>query len=288
MYKWQLEINNLAIDDTKDFRDSIRWKGMATVEYEFDNETVIVTGGSSGIGRAIAMAFGQAGATVIVADVQKEPRAPDTAPTHEAIVDQGGRAEYIVTDVSDAADVESVIEAASEFGGLDVMVNNAGVAERRNILDVTAETLDRLHGVNVRGVMLGCTLAARDMIKRETSGVILNTSSVNSELVSPNHIEYDATKGAVRMITRTAAYQLAEHDIRVNAVAPGLIPTHLSEGGPEGAKAALEQSRLPKEVPIDRPGEPSEIASGALFLCSDAASYVTGEQLYIDGGYQIV
>lgn len=281
-------IDYLATFLPKNIRDSLRWNGMASVEYDFDNETVIVTGGSSGIGRAIARAFGQAGATVIVADVQKEPRAPDAAPTHEAIVDQGGRAEFIATDVSDGADIESVIEAASEFGGLDVMVNNAGIAERRDILNVTPETMDRLHGVNVRGVMLGCTLAARDIIERETSGVILNTSSVNSELISPNHIEYDATKGAVRMITRTAAYQLAEHGIRVNAVAPGLIPTHLSEGGPEGAKAALDQDRLPKEIPIDRPGEPSEIASGALFLCSDAASYVTGEQLYIDGGYQIV
>jgi NAD(P)-dependent dehydrogenase (short-subunit alcohol dehydrogenase family) len=261
---------------------------MATVECDFHDETVIVTGGSSGIGRAIAMAFGRAGATVIVADVRKEPRAPDAAPPHEAIVDRGGTAEYVATDVSDVDDIESVIEAAGEFGGVDVMVNNAGIAERRGILDVTPETLDRLHGVNVRGVMFGCTLAASDMIEREAPGVILNTSSVNSQLISPSHIEYDATKGAVRMITRTAAYQLAEHGIRVNAVAPGLVPTYLSEGGPEGAKAALEQNRLPKEIPMDRPGNPPEIASGALFLCSDAASYITGEQLHIDGGYQIV
>lgn len=261
---------------------------MASVEYDFDDETVIVTGSSSGIGRAIAREFGRADAAVIVADIREEPRAPETAPTHEAIRDQGGTAEFVETDVSDVDDIKSVIEAAREFGGLDIMVNNAGIAERRNILDVTPETLDRLHGVNVHGVLLGCTLAARDMVERDSPGIILNTSSVNSEFISPNHIEYDATKGAVRMITRTAAYQLADQDIRVNAIAPGLVPTHLSEGGPEGAKAALEQDRLPKEIALDRPGEPSEIATGALFLCSEAASYITGEQLHIDGGYQIV
>jgi NAD(P)-dependent dehydrogenase (short-subunit alcohol dehydrogenase family) len=273
---------------TKDFRGSLRGDGMACVEYDFDDETVIVTGGSSGIGRAIAMAFGRAGAAVIVADIREAPRVPDSVPTHEAIIDRGGTAEYAATDVSDGDDIESVIEAAHRFGGVDVMVNNAAIAERRDILDVTPETLDRLHGVNVHGVLLGCTLAAQDMIERDAPGVILNTSSVNSEFISPNHIEYDATKGAVKMITRTAAYQLAEHGIQVNAVAPGLIPTHLSESGPEAAKAALEQDEFPKEIALDRPGEPSEIASGALFLCSDAASYITGEQLHIDGGYQIV
>lgn len=261
---------------------------MASIEYDFEGETVIVTGGSSGIGRAIAMAFGRTGAAVIVADVREDPKEPDAAPTHEAIIQQGGTAEYVETDVSDATDIESVIEAARQFGGIDIMVNNAAILGPRDILEVTTETLDRLHGVNVHGVLLGCKLAAKDMIERKKPGVILNTSSVSSELSSPNHIEYDATKGAVRMITRTAAYQLADHGIRVNAIAPGLIPTYLSKGGPEAAKAALEDDHLPKEIAMDRPGTPTEVGNGALFLCSDAASYVTGEQLHIDGGYQIV
>jgi NAD(P)-dependent dehydrogenase (short-subunit alcohol dehydrogenase family) len=109
--------------------------------------------------------------------------------------------------------------------------------------------------------MLGCTLAAQDMIERDASGVILNTSSVNSEFISPNHIEYDATKGAVKMITRTAAYQLAEHGVQVNAVAPGLIPTHLSESGPEAAKAALEQTNSRRRshwiAPVSRRKSPA-------------------------------
>lgn len=260
---------------------------MTQSTFDFSDETVIVTGGSSGIGRAIALGFGEADATVLVADARLEPREPDAAPTHEAIREAGGDAAFVETDVSDPDQVASVVEAAREYGGVDVMVNNAGIVERGTILDVSPESYERVMGVNAGGVFYGCKYAAQDMVEREESGAIVNTASINAQIALPDHPHYDASKGAVLMITRSSAYQLAAHDIRVNAIAPGFVPTHLSEGGPEAAREAITGGGIPKSVPMGRGGEPSEIADAAMFLSSDAASYVTGELLHVDGGYTI-
>ncbi|MFB6251968.1 MAG: SDR family NAD(P)-dependent oxidoreductase [Halobellus sp.] len=257
---------------------------MARVNYDFTNETVVVTGGSSGIGRELSLQFGDAGATVLVADVQRG-QDDHTTPTHELIQDRGGNASFVHTDVADSAEIESVIEAAREYGGLDVMVNNAGIIERGPLFDVTAETIDRVHAVNVRGVLLGCKYAAADMLDRGEPGVILNTASINSTMADYELPEYTASKGAVLMITRTAALELASEGIRVNAIAPGFIPTQMSEGGPEAAKQAIQEGDTVKPIPMDRGGDPAEVAAGGLFLCTDAGSYVTGEVLHIDGGY---
>lgn len=257
---------------------------MADVKYDFTDETVIVTGGSSGIGRELALQFGAAGATVIVADIQ-EGRDDGGTPTHEIITDQGGTASFVRTDISDSAEVASVVEAARDYGGVDVMVNNAGIMRRGPLSDITEESIDQVHGVNVRGVLLGCKHAAADMRNREDPGVILNTASINSTMADYDLPEYNASKGAVLMITRSAALELADYDIRVNAIAPGFIPTQMSEGGPEVAEQAIQEGNTIKPIPMDRGGDPAEVASGALFLCTDAASYVTGEILHIDGGY---
>ena len=261
---------------------------MADVEYDFSDETVIVTGGTSGIGRRLSLRFGLAGATVLIADFEAEPAGADRPPTHEVIENRGGTASFVRTDVSDATDVASVVKAAREYGGVDVMVNNAGIIERGPLLDVTAASLDRVHAVNVRGVLLGCKHAAADMLDRDDAGVILNTASINSTMADYDIPEYNASKGAVLMITRTAALELAAEDIRVNAIAPGFIPTRMSEGGPEAIERAIQEGDTLKPIPMGRGGDPSEVASGALFLCTDAASYVTGELLHIDGGYHVV
>ena len=259
--------------------------GMADASYDFGGETVVVTGGSSGIGREMALRFGAAGATVLVADVDETPRGGDAPPTHEAITDDGGTASFVPTDVSESAQVASVVEAARECGGVDVMVNNAGIVERGPLCDVTENSIDRVHAVNVRGVLLGCKHAAADMRERDDPGVILNTASINSTMADYDLPEYNASKGAVRMITRTAALELADYGIRVNAVAPGFVPTQLSDGGPDEARQAIAAGDTVKPIPMDRGGDPGEVASGALFLCTDAASYVTGEVLHVDGGY---
>jgi len=257
---------------------------MGDATFDFEDETVIVTGGSSGIGRAIATAFGEAGATVIVADLREEPKDVDAdLPTHEAIEDAGGRAEFVRTDVSDPDAVRSVVRAAREFGGVDVMVNNAGIFGGGSILETDPDTLDDLLGVNVRGVFVGCRAAAADMLERDDPGAIVNTASISSNLAQHGQVAYDTSKGAVRMITRGAALELADRGVRVNAVAPGQIATEISEGWTEEA----EEGEFLKPVPQGRAGEPEDVAGAVLFLASDAAGYTTGELVHVDGGWQV-
>lgn len=259
---------------------------MGRVSYDFDGETVIVTGGSSGIGRAIALAFGGAGARVINADITPEPKDIDAErPTHERIEEEGGTAEYAETDVSEPDALRAVVAAARDHGGVDVMVNNAGWFTRGGMLSVDAAAFDRIHGINTSGVFFGCKTAAEDMIDRGDGGVVINTASISATHAQPDQIPYDSTKGAIRMITRGAALELADHGIRVNAVAPGHIATEFGAGA-ERKEAAVAAGDLLKPIPLDRPGYPEDIAPTVLFLASEQADYVTGEMVYVDGGWQ--
>jgi len=257
---------------------------MGQTTFDFTDETVIVTGGSSGIGRAIATAFGEAGATVVVADLREDPKDVGAdVPTHEAIADAGGRAEFVQTDVSSPDEVQSLVEAAREFGGVDVMVNNAGIFGGGSIRETDPTELDRLLGVNVRGVFVGCQAAANDMLDRDDPGAIVNTASISSNLAQHGQVAYDTSKGAVRMITRGAALELAGDGIRVNGIAPGQIATEIDEGWTEEAR----EGDFLKPVPQGRAGRPEDLAGAALFLASEQASYVTGELVHVDGGWQI-
>jgi len=261
---------------------------MAALSFDFADETVIVTGGSSGIGRATALAFAEAGATVIVADVREEPKDVDAAvPTHEAIEDAGGTAEYVDTDVADPDAVASVVLAARDYGGVDVMVNNAGLYRGGSILDLDPDDLDAMHAVNVRGVLVGTQAAARDMRERDDPGRIVNTASISSSSAQYDQVGYDATKGAVRMITRTAALELAGTSVRVNAVAPGQIATEFLEGWTEEAREAVDAGGYLKEIPMERAGTPADVAPAVCYLASDAAGYTTGDLLHVDGGWHV-
>ena len=259
---------------------------MGTLNPQFTDETVIVTGGASGIGREVARRFGDAGATVLVADVREEPK-DGGAPTHESIEDSGGTAEFVKTDVSDRDDIAAVVEAAHEHGGVDVMVNNAGVFIGGSILDLEPEEFERIHNVNAKGIYFGTQVAANDMIGRSEPGSIINTASISSHYAQFEQVQYDATKGAVRMITRGAALELAEHDIRVNAVAPGQIATEFDEGWSEVAAEKAANDELVKRVPLERAGTPEDVAPAYLYLASDEAGYVTGELAFVDGGWQV-
>ena len=258
---------------------------MGTITGDFTDETVIVTGASSGIGRAVALAFGEAGATVVNADVRAEPKDRDAErPTHEAIREAGGESEYVETDVSNPDEIESVVEAAHEFGGVDVMVNNAGVHVSRLFREVSPEDLEKVHRVNTVGTFFGTQAAANDMIERGEPGAIVNTASSTSTMPDWEHAHYAATKGAIRMITRSAALELAQYDIRVNSVAPGPVATEITEGWSERAEEAVGGDG---RSPPTRAGRPADLAGAYLYLASEGADYVTGEQVWVDGGSRI-
>lgn len=274
---------------------------MGSVHYDFTGETVIVTGGSSGIGRAIAIEFGNAEATVIVADQQEAPKDPDAElATHEAIEDSGGNAEFVECDVSEPAEIESVVEAAREYGGVDghgpsargtsspgvdVMINNAGVFIGGSFTDYDPEDLDTGYEINVRGMFVGTQAAANDMIDRDVEGAIVNTASISSNLAQHGQVAYDTTKGALRMLTRGAALELASEGIRVNATAPGQIATEFTEDGTESTQERAGDDGFLKPIPMGRAGFPDDVAGATLFLASDRAGYTTGELLHVDGGW---
>ena len=259
---------------------------MGSISFDFSDETVVVTGGSSGIGRAIALAFGEAGATVLNADIRAEPKDQDAElPTHERVNDFAGVGVYVETDVSDPSAVENVVVEAREYGGVDVMVNNAGWFTRGSLESVMSDTFERILGINAGGVFFGCQAAVTDMRERGNGGVIVNTASISSTHAQAEQIPYDTTKGAIKMITQGAALEAADDDIRVNAVAPGHIATEFGAGAKQ-KEESVAKGDLVKPIPLGRPGYPDDIAPAVLYLASDAAAYVTGELLYIDGGWQ--
>jgi NAD(P)-dependent dehydrogenase (short-subunit alcohol dehydrogenase family) len=262
---------------------------MGTATYDFDGETVVVTGASSGIGRETALRFGAAGATVLNADIREQPkdRSADR-PTHERIRDEGGVAEFVATDVTDRDALATAVAAAREYGGVDVMVNNAGLYIGGPMLETTPDDFERIHAVNAGGVFFGTQVAAADMIERGVDGAIVNTASISSAVAQFDQVQYDSTKGAIRMITRGSALELAEYGIRVNAVAPGQVATEFLEGWTDEAIEGAKSGELLKPVPLGRAGHPDDIASAVLFLACEEASYVTGELLYVDGGWQII
>jgi len=259
---------------------------MGSTQFDFEDETVIVTGGSSGIGRAIALRFGEADANVIVADIREEPKDLDAdVPTHEVVRELGGEGKYVETDVSDPDEVEAVVEAAREFGGVDVMVNNAGLYIESGFTELSPEDFRKIHDVNVGGVFFGTQAAAKDMMERGEPGAIVNTASISSNFAQHGQVHYDSTKGAVRMITRGAALELASEGIRVNAVAPGQIATEFVEGLTEEMQENAAENGFLKPIPLGREGYPADIAPAALYLASEDAGYTTGELVHVDGGW---
>jgi NAD(P)-dependent dehydrogenase (short-subunit alcohol dehydrogenase family) len=259
---------------------------MGTLDPDFEGETVVITGATSGIGRGTALQFADAGATVVIGDVEREPKLGGT-PTAAAIREAGGEATFVETDVTDRDAVENLVETAREYGGVDAMINNAGIYRDGHVTELTEADLAAVLSVNVEGVFNGVQRAAIDMLERDEPGVILNTASISSAFAQHGQTAYDASKGAVAMITRTAALELAEAGIRVNAVAPGQIATEFTEGLSERQRELARTGGHLKPVPLRRAGEPEDVAGAYLFLASDAAGYVTGELLFVDGGWQV-
>jgi glucose 1-dehydrogenase len=247
--------------------------------------TAIITGAASGIGRAIAMTFAREGAAVVIADVATVPR-EGGVPTHEAITADGGTAVHVPTDVSRWVDVDRVVgETVRRYGRLDVMVNNAAISVGKPLLDTGEEEWERVLAVNLKGVFFGCKRAVQQMLTQaprdETRGRIVNISSQHGMIGAPEDIAYGVSKSGVVYITRQIAADYAKEGIVCNAVAPGKILT--GKTGRAVEPRWLEYSRL--RTPMPRLGRPMDVAGAALFLASDEATYITGINLLVDGGW---
>ncbi len=250
-----------------------------------ENRTAVVTGAASGIGKAIALRFASEGASVVVADLSETQREGGEK-TVAAIRQAGGSAEFVACDVTRNEDLESAVErAVAQTGRLDIMVNNAAIGTDLPLHATSEEDWDRVMAVNAKGVFLGCRAAVRRMLgqepRDEVRGRIVNISSQHGMIRAPHDFAYGVGKATVVYMTRQIAGDYAEHGIVCNAVAPGKILT--GKTGRAIAPEMLEYSHA--RTPWPRLGRPSDVASAVLFLASDEATYITGENLLVDGGW---
>jgi NAD(P)-dependent dehydrogenase (short-subunit alcohol dehydrogenase family) len=247
----------------------------------FENKVALITGAGSGLGLATAKAFAESGAAVVLADWNEQ----SARTAADELIAQGLKALAVACDVSDDAQVEAMIEkAVATFGRLDAAFNNAGV---QNVLAETADTTrndyDRVMDINLRGIW-NCMKFELQQMRKQGSGAVVNCSSLGGLVGGAERGIYHASKHGVLGFTKSAALEYAARGIRVNAVCPGLIWTPMvdqmvAEGQGEAMKA------MEKSVPMGRVGRPEEIATAVLWLCSEAASYVTGQSISVDGGY---
>ena len=244
-----------------------------------ENKVAIITGGDTGIGEAITTCFAKEGARVVI-DYRGD-RAPATQLVNE-IENFGGEAHAVDADVTIPGDVDRLIEeAVSRFGGVDIIVNTAGVEEQHPFLEMPLESWNKVISVNLTGPWLCSQAAAKQMVRQKRGGRIINISSVHEELTMPTNAPYCASKGGLRMLMRTIAVELAPYGITVNDVCPGAVDTPMDERlkhEPRKYQALLD------EIPLHRMAKPAEIASLCAYLASDDGAYITGSSYIVDGG----
>ena len=251
---------------------------MNDIRFDFAGRVAIVTGAANGIGAACARLLANSGARVALWDVDL---AAATTVAGELSPD-GSTARAFRCDVSRKAEVDAALTATvGAFQRVDCLVNNAGVFRSADFLDITEADWDAVLDVNLKGAFLVGQAAAREMVKAG-GGAVVNMSSVNGVMAIPSIASYNASKGGIDQLTRVMALALAPQRIRVNAVGPGTIATELARKAVLGSAEA--EKRIMSRTPMQRLGEPEEVASVVAFLLSDAAAYVTGEIVYIDGG----
>src|SRR5215469_975491 len=254
---------------------------------DLTNQVALVTGAGQGIGKAAADALAEAGAHVVVADIDRVK----AAAAAEAIMAGQRRAAAVQADVGDVREIDRMVEEAlATFGQIDILVNNAGVTRRADIMDLTEADWDRIHRVNAKGVFFCLQRVAREMIPRR-SGRIINIASIAGKgYEGTSNAAYAASKGAVIALTKTAAQQLGKHNINVNSVCPGVTRTALSEANlqvraqQEGVSVDEMDRRRAEVIPLKRANDPEDIAAMVVFLASPGARNITGQSFNVDGG----
>ena len=244
-------------------------------------KTAVITGAASGNGREIARKFAEHGANVVIGDLRRKPREGGT-PTDKLIeTETASNALYQECDVSDPSDLEDLVASAEEYGGVDVMVNNAGILRETSFLDVDEDEFDTVIDVNLKGVFFGAQAASRRMLDSD-GGCIVNISSAAGMRGAPRSSSYCASKGGVRLLTYSLAAELAP-EVRVNSVHPGYIETAMTteDIALQGTDA---EDALRSRIPMERLGTPDDVANATLYLASDLSDFVTGESLLVDGG----
>ena len=249
------------------------------MQVTLENKVAVVTGAATGIGRECAFHLARAGAAVVVDYVGKADQAEEVV---AQIKKDGGRARAVQADVVAQADVQALMDAAvSEFGQIDILINNAGVEKEIPFLDTPLDDWNKIIAVNLTGPWLCTQAAAKQMAAQKKGGRIINISSVHEDMTMPTNAPYCASKGGLRMLMRTLCVELAPHGITVNNIGPGAIDTPLDKSTKDDPE---KYKKLLAEIPLGRMGQPEEIALLALFLASDAAAYVTGSTYFMDGG----
>jgi glucose 1-dehydrogenase len=242
-------------------------------------KVAIVTGGNSGIGKAIALGLAKAGASIVI-DYVAHPEA--TEALEREIAALGDTSIGVEADVSSVRELQTLIDTAvAKFGRLDIMVNNAGVETRTSVLDTTEDQYDKVLAINLKSAFFGTQIAAKQMVKQGGGGRIINITSVHEDWPMPGNTAYCLAKGGMRMLTRTAGVELAPHGICVVGVGPGAVATPINLGTMQDP-ALL--AKLNAAIPLGRMAQPEEIANVVVFLAGDGASYLTATTIFADGG----
>jgi glucose 1-dehydrogenase len=246
---------------------------------ELQGKVAIVTGGNTGIGKAVVLALAEKGASVVIDYVSNEQATEDL---ERKIADLGEVATAVEADVSKVEDLQRMIDTAiSAYGRLDIMVNNAGIETRTSVLDTTEDQYEKVLAINLKSAFFGTQLAAKQMIAQGDGGRIINMTSVHEDWPMAGNTAYCLSKGGMRMLTRTAGVELGPHNICVVGVGPGAVDTPIN-AQTVANPAAL--AALNKSIPLGRLAEPEEIASVVAFLAGPGAGYITGTTIFADGG----